>query len=258
LGYAALAERELSRMVVSSRAVSPRGGAEFEAAALRHCMIGREAGSSVIESQLRGAAMITIYHAKRARSARVIWLLEELGVPYQLEPVEFSRSGLRSPEHLQRHPLGQLPVVRVDDVSMFESGAIVQYLLEIHGQGRLEPALDSSQRASYLQWFHFGEASLAVFVSQIVRQRFSTPEAEQQPEIIRDGRQRLAAALAVIDDTLAQRPYICGQEFGAADIMVSYGIIMARIIKELPPQFGNLPGYLTRLKERPAYARAWG
>jgi glutathione S-transferase len=201
--------------------------------------------------------MITIFHAKRARSARVIWLLEELGVPYQLEPVEFSPAALRSPEHLRRHPLGQLPVARVGEVSLFESGAIVQYLLELHGQGRLEPAIGTPERARYLQWFHFGEASLAAFVSPIARQRFRTPEAEQQLELIREGRQRLAAALAVVDDTLAQQPFMCGQEFSAADIMISYGIIMARIIKELPPQFIHLPGYLSRLKERPAYARAW-
>src|SRR4051812_37900841 len=82
----------------------------------------------------RGPRMIKIYHAERARGARVIWLLEELGVPYEVEPLEFKDEVLKSPEHMARHPLGQLPVVETDGVRFFESGAQVQYFLEKYGQ----------------------------------------------------------------------------------------------------------------------------
>ena len=203
--------------------------------------------------------MIKIYHAKRARSARVIWLLEELGVPYELSVMEFKPEVLKSPEHLARHPLGQLPVVEVDGVRFFESGAHVQYLLERHGEGRLQPPLATPERALYLQWFHFGEASLAVHVSSIVRQRFGRPPEQMVPAALEEYRASLMAAAAVVDNALEGKPYICGAQFSAADIMLSYGLIMARIIRELPTdRFQNISAYLERLKQRPSYAKAWG
>jgi glutathione S-transferase len=201
--------------------------------------------------------MITIYHSRRARSARLIWLLEELAVPYELALLDFKPEVLHGAEHLARHPLGQVPVLREGDLTMFESGAIVQYLLEQHGQGRLEPAQGSALRPSYLQWFHFGEASLAAHVSSIVRQRFGRPADQLNEGALDEARQRFSESIAVIDRQLEGRRFICGDEFSAADIMVSYGIIMSRIIRELPSQFGQVGSYLERLKERPAYAPAW-
>jgi glutathione S-transferase len=200
---------------------------------------------------------IKIYHSRRARSARVIWLLEELGVPYELETLEFKPEVLKSPAYLQVHPLGQLPAIRDGEIGMFESGAILQYLLEKYGAGRLEPALGTPERASYLQWFHFGEAGLASHVSEIVHQRFHVPPSAATEPILALARKRLHAALTVVDGALAGREYISGDAFSAADIMVSYGIVMARIVRELPEQFSHVAAYFERLKQRPAYARAW-
>jgi glutathione S-transferase len=202
--------------------------------------------------------MIKIYHAKRARSARVIWLLEELGVPYELSVMDFKPEALRSPEHLARHPLGQLPVVELDGVRFFESGAHVQLLLERFGQGRLEPALGSPERALYLQWFHYGEASLAVHVSQIVRQRFGRPPEQLVQAALDESRRSFVAAAEVVERELRDKPFIGGDNFSAADIMVSYGLIMARITRELPDTFTNIAAYLERLKQRPSYTKAWG
>lgn len=201
--------------------------------------------------------MIKIVHARRTRSARVIWLLEELGVPYELETVEFHPDVLKSSEHLARHPLGQLPVVFDGDVKLIESGAILQYFLEKHGNGRLEPAVGSESRAHYLQWFHFGEASLARHAGDLLRHRFGLPESARVPEVVEATRPRLRAALAVVNGELASRPFIVGEAFSAADIMVSYGITMAKIAGELPAEFGNVISYIERLKQRPAYKKAW-
>jgi glutathione S-transferase len=200
---------------------------------------------------------IKIYHARRARSARVIWLLEELGVPYELETLEFKPEALNSPEYLQVHPLGQLPAIRDGEITFFESGAIVQYLLEKHGAGRLEPALGTPERGLYLQWFHFGEASLASHVSEIVRQRFGRPPGPHTEAILELARVRLRAALHVVEHALDGRDFICGATFTAADIMVVYGIVMARITRELPDEFPRVAAYFDRLKQRPAYAPAW-
>jgi glutathione S-transferase len=200
---------------------------------------------------------IKIYHARRARSARVIWLLEDLGVPYELETLEFKPEVLNSPEYLQVHPLGQLPAIRDGEITLYESGAIVQYLLEKYGAGRLEPAIGTPERASYLQWFHFGEASLASHVSEIVRQRFGQAPGPHTEAILTLARTRLSAALRVVERALDGRDYICGDAFSAADIMLVYGIVMARITRELPDEFPRIAAYFDRLKQRPAYAPAW-
>jgi glutathione S-transferase len=171
--------------------------------------------------------------------------------------MEFKPEVLKSPEHLARHPLGQLPVVEVDGVRFFESGAHLQFLLERYGQGRLEPSPGSAERALYLQWFHYGEASLAVYLSQIVRQRFGRPPEQLVPAALEEFRRTFVNAGEVVERELASKPYICGDDFTAADIMVAYGLIMARIIRELPDTWTNIAAYLERLKQRPSYAKAW-
>jgi glutathione S-transferase len=202
--------------------------------------------------------MLTIHHSRRARSVRVIWLLEELGIAYELRPIGFTPEALKSPEYLKLHPLGQIPVVQDGDITMIESGAIVEYLLERYGAGRLvPPPAPFDQRAEYLQWFHFGEASAARSVSDIVRDRFYMPESDRVPESLPQSRKRYRAAVELIDRALASRDFICGSSFSAADIMVSYPLTIGKVIGELPPEFANVASYLGRLKERPGYARAW-
>jgi glutathione S-transferase len=200
--------------------------------------------------------MIKIHHARRARSVRVIWLLEELGVAYEIEPLEFKREKLQSPDYLKLHPLGQVPVVQDGDLTIFESGAIVEYLLEKYGEGRLAPAPGTRQRGQYLQWFHFGEAGLARHVSEIVRHRFGN-ESERIPEIVTASRERLRETLAVVERALEGQSYVLGAHLTAADIMIAYGIVIAKIIGELPADLPNITAYVGRLKERTAYQRAW-
>jgi len=202
--------------------------------------------------------MLRIHHARRARSVRIIWTLEELGVPYEVVPLEFTPEALNSAEYRRLHPLGLVPVVEEGGRTMFESGAIVEYILEEHDpEGRLAPPPRTALRPRYLQWFHYGETELARHVSEIVRNRFGKAPERRIEAIVVEARQRLRASLDVVDSELAGNPYIVGEDFTAADIMVSYGITMARIIGELPKEMINVGAYLERLKGRPAYARAW-
>ena len=202
--------------------------------------------------------MLRIHHARRARSVRIIWTLEELGVHYEVVPVEFNRETLQSAAYKKLHPLGLVPVVEDGGRVMFESGAIVEYVLEEHDpEGRLAPPPRTALRPTYLQWFHFGETEVARHVSEIVRNRFGKPPEERLEVIVAEARGRLRASLEVIESELAGRPFIVGEDFTAADIMVSYGITMARIIGELPKDLTNVGAYLERLKGRPAYTRAW-
>lgn len=199
--------------------------------------------------------MIKIYHSRRARSARVIWLLEELSVPYEIAPIDFDPASLKSPAYLKLHPLGLIPVVQDGAVTLFESGAIVEYLLETYGEGRLAPAPNSPGRAAYLQWFHFGEATLARPMSDIVRQRFR--ETDTPEFVLARSRARFHAAIAVVESALENQPYIAGEAFSAADIMVAYALVVGRIVRELPAEFTNVAAYMERLKQRPTYERAW-
>lgn len=201
--------------------------------------------------------MIKVHHARRARSVRVIWLLEELGIPYEVNELAFHPDALQSPAHQRVHPLGLIPAISEGAMTMYESGAILEYILEQYGEGRLAPPPGSPERPAYLQWFHFGEATLARYVSDIVRNRFGQPEAERRPEVAEYARGRLGPALVVTDEALAARDYILGSEFSAADIMLSYGLVMARIVRELPAELANVASYLERLKQRPAYGKAW-
>ena len=90
---------------------------------------------------------------------RVVWLLEELGLDYDVNILPFSKEGLKSPEHRSRHALGRVPVLDDGDISIFESGAIIQYILECHKDGGLKPRTDSSEFPYYLQWFHYCEGN---------------------------------------------------------------------------------------------------
>jgi glutathione S-transferase len=111
-------------------------------------------------------------------------------------------------------------------------------------------------RAHYLQWFHYGEASLAKLLGEIVRNRFGH-EPDRRPEALDVIRRRFAEAVQLVDRELAGKPYICGDDFTAADIMVSYPITMGKIVSELPAGADNAIAYMNRLKQRPAYAKAW-
>jgi glutathione S-transferase len=206
---------------------------------------------------LRALPMIKVHHSRRARSVRVIWLLEELAIPYEIVEHEFSIAALEADDYRKLHPLGQVPVIEDDGLVLFESGAIVEYLLETRGEGRLAPAPKSKDRAEYLQWFDFGEATLARYMSDVVFHRFGIPETDRVPEMLPLARQRLRNVLEVVEPLFERRPFVLGDAFTAADIMMSYGITMSRIIGELPKDFPHLHAYLGRLKERTGYQRAW-
>ena len=204
--------------------------------------------------------MITLYHAPMSRSVRVRWLLEELAIPYQLEtrkPAE-----LKTPEYLALHPLGKVPSIQDGEsgdggLVLFESGAIVQYLLETHGKGRLEPKLGSPERPKFLQWLHFAEASLAPQLGLIVQNTLIRPEAERIAAIVPDAIKGAGNALAVAERALAGRIWLLS-EFSAADVMMGYSVMLASFVKLVTDAIPNSKAYLARCRDRPAFQRATG
>lgn len=196
--------------------------------------------------------MIKLYHAPRSRSVRVRWLLEELGLPYELMLREYQPPAR---PFAQDSPLGKFPALEDGDVVMIESGAIIEYLLETYGEGRLGPQRGESGRPAFLQWLHFAEATLLPPLLDVLRHTLLKPEPERIAAVAADGRVRAERTLEVLEHELGEGPYLLGAEFTAADISMAYGLGWAHHFGMLA-RFPRLDAYLQRLLARPAAQRA--
>jgi glutathione S-transferase len=199
--------------------------------------------------------MIKLYHSPMSRSVRIYWLLEELGLPYELETVAFTPP---SRPFVQRTPFGKLPAIQDGDLTMIESGAILEYVLERYGQGRLAPAPGSPLRGPFLQWVHFAEATAFLPLGNIAWHTVSKQEADSIPGVMADYRTWAAAALDVLDQALTGKDYLLGREFSGADIMMGYTLQVAKWLGVLSDDSPNVTAYLARLQARPAFQKALG
>ena len=197
--------------------------------------------------------MLTLWFAPRTRAVRVRWLLEELGIPYELRRVEFQRP---TQSFAQQTPLGKLPVIEDDGVTIGESGAIVEYILERYGAGRLAPSIGSSHRGPFLQWLHFAEATAFAPLGVIVWHLVYRGDADANSGAMDGARERAAASLAVVERALTTDDYLVGNTFSAADVMMGFTLLAARLLGVLDARFPRLGAYLERLERRPAFQRA--
>jgi glutathione S-transferase len=201
--------------------------------------------------------MITIYHLANSRSERVIWLMEELGLQYNLERFAREPSMLAPPALRAIHPLGKSPTIRDGDTVLVESGAILEYIIHRHGQGRLAVPVSSPDYPRYLQWMHFAEGSA---MTQLVLHLFlggMLPGVDQSLPMVATMKERTSAMLRYIDDELRTRPYFAGGAFTAADIMMvyPYGMVTGYLKTDMS-LYPNTKVYLDRIGERPAYRKA--
>ncbi|MFO0687315.1 MAG: glutathione S-transferase family protein [Myxococcota bacterium] len=198
-----------------------------------------------------------VHHVPGSRSCRVIWLLEELGgIEYEVETYRLGDPRLRSPAYRALNPAGKVPTLEDAGVAFHESGAIVQYLLERHGRGRLEPAVASPARGPYLQWMHWSEASLMPPLGQINAHKFVLREADRIPAALDLARRQLARVVEQLDHALAGVDHLVEDRFTAADLMAGYGIALARLVGELPAGMAAVEAWFERLSRRPAFERA--
>jgi len=200
--------------------------------------------------------LLKVYHAPNTRSVRVLWLLEELGAPYEKQTVEFDPKYLQSPAHLAIHPLGKLPAIDDDGLVLNESGAIVQYILAKHAGSHLEPKLGTPAYGKYLQWLHFAEATFMPPVSQIIQHTFRKPEAERVASVLAEAQETLKKVLGVLDGDLSGKKFICGENFTAADIMLGYDLLLCKLIGVPLDNHDNISGYFGNLAARPAFLKA--
>lgn len=201
--------------------------------------------------------MLKLYHAKFTRSFRVLWLLEELGLPYEVKTLDFRAREHKSPAYLAVNPMGKLPAIEDGAVRMSESGAIIQYILETYGEGRLEPKPGTPERPVFLQWMHWPETAM-VALGLLAAHTVLLPEENRDPKIAAWGAETWRDYASVLEAHLDGREYVTGAEFTAADVMLGYNLMVASLFRELPDSLTRVTEYYERLSARPAYQKASG
>ncbi|WP_158746341.1 glutathione S-transferase family protein [Acidisphaera sp. L21] len=200
--------------------------------------------------------MLTIHHLGHSQSERIIWLCEELGIPYKLSLYERDPVTILSPPALKAlHPLGAAPLIQDDGLTLGESAAIVDYIIAKHGNGRLRLQQDHPDFASYLYWFHFANGNLQpVFGRLMIIGRVGL--ALDNPSLM-GVRGRLERVMALVEARLHEADYLAGNEFTAADIMSVFSLTTMRLFQPLDLQpYPNILAYLQRIGARPAYRQA--
>jgi glutathione S-transferase len=210
--------------------------------------------------------MITVHHLNNSRSQRILWLLEELGVPYEVTQYQRDPTTLMAPPELAKiHPLGKSPVITDGDHIIAESGAVVDYIIDVYGEGRLIPARGTDERLRYTYWLHFAEGSamppllMALVFGEIPKRMpaILRPLGRAIDKGVRRGflRPTLDAQMALMQAELARAGWFAGPAFTAADIMMSFPIETANAHFGLADH-PTLQDWLTRIHQRPAYQAA--
>lgn len=211
--------------------------------------------------------MIVVHHLENSRSQRVLWLLEELGLPYEIRHYKRDRKTMLAPPELKRvHPLGKSPVITDGDVTVAESGAIVEYLVDTHGGGRLKPKAGSAEARQYTYWLHFAEGSampplLMTLVFDQVKAKsplLVKPIAKGIADTVGKTflQPNITGQLQFMEAELGQRPWFAGREFTAADVQMSFPLEAAAARVGLDTRYPKLQDWLERIHGRPAYQRA--
>jgi len=198
--------------------------------------------------------MIIVWGGRTSRSIRAVWLLEEMGLPYEVRQVDMLAAE-RDPAFLAVNPADYIPAIQDGDVTMVESIAIMEYLIGRYGPTPLAPAPHDPNFSLYQQFLHLGEAGLATLMMPVVVSRFLAPEAERENWGANWCLQAFRKRLKLVSDRLASSPYLAGEDFTAADISVSYALDLGQ--RNCGITLGEAEkAYLARTMGREAYKRA--
>ncbi|HEU5295278.1 MAG TPA: glutathione S-transferase [Burkholderiaceae bacterium] len=207
--------------------------------------------------------MITVHHLNNSRSQRVLWLLEELGLPYDIQHYQRDAvTSLAPPELLQVHPLGKSPVITDGDAVVAETGAIIEYLVDRAG-GTLRPPPGTPEHQRYRYWLHFAEGSamspllLSLVLGRIRKAGplFVKPITRRVADAVLESfvRPNIQRQLVFMESELAQRPWFAGDAFSAADVMMSFPLEVAAVRGGLDARYPRLTEFLARIHARPPY-----
>uniref|UniRef100_UPI000D3931E1 glutathione S-transferase family protein n=1 Tax=unclassified Variovorax TaxID=663243 RepID=UPI000D3931E1 len=200
--------------------------------------------------------MLKIHHLGHSQSERIVWLCEELALPYELRHHTRDAVTRLSPPALRAlHPLGAAPVIEDGELLLAESAAVVEYIIVKHGGGRLKPGPEHPDYADFLYWFHFANGNLQPVVGRMMM--MSRAQLPPEHPVLASVRERLERVLALVEARLAKTRFLAGAEFTAADIMSVFSLTTMRLFQpiDLAP-YPAIRAYLQRIGERPAYQRA--
>ena len=210
--------------------------------------------------------MLTVHHLENSRSQRILWLLEEMGVYYDIRRYgRDKQTGLAPPELLAVHPLGKAPVITDGDVTVAESGAIIEYLVDRYDDGTLRPEAGTPERLAYTYWLHYAEGTFApLMLLSLVLSRI-----EAAPLLVRPVARAIAGKvrggyvgpnirrnLDFIESTLSRSGWFCGEHLTAADVQMSFALDAAEVRTPLATDYPNCAAFLDRIRARQAYRRA--
>ena len=212
--------------------------------------------------------MITVHHLNNSRSQRVLWLLEELGLPYEIKKYQRDAKTMLAPPELTKvHPLGKSPVITDDGVTVAESGAIIEYLIERYGNGRLAPAIGTPERLRWRYWLHFAEGTaMSPLLMKLVFERVKVSPMPFFVKPIARGiadkvlsmmvEPNLKRQLDFMESELGKSEWFAGSEFSAADIQMSFPVEASALRAGLNASRPKLMAFLKRIHARPAYKAA--
>lgn len=197
-----------------------------------------------------------LYYAQNSRAVRIAWLLEELGLDYEIEKFTLGERAMREDGYRGVHPMGRVPALEDGDVTLFESGAIVQYLLAIHGNGRMAPEPGSKEFPNYLQWLHYCEGMIMPPINTIVVETILLPPERRTELNVKRATKLLGQMLTAVEAHMEGRDFLAG-EFSGADIMTGHSVIVSRnLVKADFSALPNLTRYTDSLLERPLLQKA--
>ena len=199
--------------------------------------------------------MLKVHFAPNSRAGRIIWLMEELELEYEVNVMPFSKEGLKSNEHRARHALGRVPVLEDGEVMIFESGAIIEYVLTRHKEGGLKPKTDSPEFPYYLQWFHYCEGMVMPPMNQIVVQTILLPPERRDENVLKQAKNLLTKSLMMVNTNLADKEYLIG-DFSAADLMLGHACYMSNRMGCVTDEMQHIKDYVARISARPAFKKA--
>ena len=196
--------------------------------------------------------MIVLHHIPYSRSMRIMWLLEEMGLTYQVERYSITDGSLRAPAYLEKSPGGRAPALEIGGQAVFESPAITEYLCETHpdlGFGRLA---GDAERIPFLQWLSYAETQASIIASLNLQMVFLRPPAKASPVVLKLEVARLRASVKMLEQALTGQDWLLASGFSAADTMMGFNLFAVPFFVDLEP-FPAVRAYIERIHQRPAY-----
>ena len=197
-----------------------------------------------------------LYYSPASRAVRVAWLLEELGLEYEVQKFALGDRAMREPDYLAVHPMGRVPALEDKGVILFESGAIIQYILANYGDGKFVPKVGTPEFAEYLQWFHYAEGMIMPPMNTLVVETILLPPERRTELNVKRSTKLLGQMLHAVNQNLADKDYLVSDQMTAAEFMTGHAVIMAKRFGIDLTDKPNILPYVARLEARDAFQRA--